>query len=82
MAVAELVTKGENVGPDKRHKPLKQFNISDNGKPLSQELYRNDSAKKPVTLSDNEDGPSQAVAINNVSGAQNFTNVRISINFI
>ena len=79
-AAAESIIKGENVEPD-RHESPKQ-NLTEGGKPLSQELTCNDSegevtTKNPVVLSD-DDGPSQTVAINNANGVQNFTNVRIS----
>ena len=66
--------------PNNGQEPQKQvFKLSEGGKLVIQELTCNDSegevaAKKPVVLSDSEDGPSQAVAIDG-KGAQNFTTV-------
>ena len=65
--------------PDNTHETAPNQNVTEGGRPVSQdsELTPKDSEgevppKMLVILSDNEDGPAQAVAI---KGAQNFMNV-------
>lgn len=78
-ATSSLVAGGKCLVPKNGQEPLKQqFNLSEGGKLLSQERDSEGgvTAKKPVVLSDSEDGPSQAVAING-KGAK-FTTTQVS----
>lgn len=73
------MSQGDSAKPENRHETALSQNVTEVGRPVSQdsELTPKDSEgevppKMPVIVSDNEDGPAQAVAI---KGAQNLTNV-------
>jgi hypothetical protein len=82
-AASSLVAGGGCLVPKNGHEPVRlELKLSEGGMLLSQELARSDSegevtAKKPVALSDSEDGLSQMVAIKS-KRAQNVTIVQAS----